>query len=120
VHNRQHKREQDTTIVDKINGDKAPYKDRETTEAKKEELTLAYSTLNKEEAIKRHPELEDLYKLEGAAHELANRRIGNQKSRDDYVKAIRNRSISELAKGHALPKINERSPSKQMEKQLER
>jgi hypothetical protein len=113
-------RQKDTAIVEEINGDKAPYRDRVDTKAKRDELNSAYSTLPKEEAVKRHPELEDLYKIESAANELANRRIGNQQSRDNYVKAIRDRSLNELAKGNDLPKIPQKAPQKKMERVIER
>jgi hypothetical protein len=120
THDRQKMRQKDTAIVEEINGDKAPYRDRVDTKAKRDELNSAYSTLPKEEAVKRHPELEELYKIESAANELANRRIGNQQSRDNYVKAIRDRSLNELAKGNDLPKIPQKAPQKKMERVIER
>jgi hypothetical protein len=118
IHTSQKQRHQDTTIIEELNNDKAPYRDKEAVKVRKEELSQAYNTLGEKEAIRRYPELEDLYKLEGAATELANRRIGNQESRENYVNAIRDRSLNELAQGNSLPKIPKQAQEKAKQKEM--
>jgi hypothetical protein len=61
--------------------------------------------MGRHEALARHPELKELYELESAANELAARRIGNPQSRTEYVSAIRERSLTELANGNRLPQL---------------
>ncbi len=121
THDRQAERDKETTVTEELNNDKAPYQD--DVAMKKAALSTAYRTLTKEEAVQRHPELSDLYKLEHAATELANNRIGNPQSREDYVKAITDRSLNELAKGNEIPKITQqadKSAVREMAKGLER
>lgn len=120
IHARQAERAKKTAIAKELNNDKVLYKD--DLEIKRSILSAAYSTLSKEEAIKRHPELAGLYKLESAAIELARNGIGNQKNRGDFVSAIRDRSISELAKSNCIQKSarnTQKSPGKTLKKKLE-
>lgn len=72
---------------------------------RKTELKKAYLTMGRREALARHPELKELYELESAANELAVKRIGNPQSRTEYVTAIRERSLTELANGNRLPQL---------------
>ena len=68
-------------------------------------LRNAYLTMDRSQALAKHPELTELYELEAAAQELASRRIGNPDSRKAYVTAIRERSLDELSNGRRLPQI---------------
>lgn len=72
---------------------------------RKVELKTAYMSLSKDVALRKYPELKALYEMESMAQELAMKRIGNPESRKEYVTAIIERSLNELAKGNRLPQV---------------
>ncbi len=69
-------------------------------EAKKNALERAYLSLPKEEALKAHPELAQIYKIEAAAKEFADESIGHLESRAPFIEEIRQSGFWHLAKGN--------------------
>ena len=80
--------------------------------AKRDALERAYTSLSMTEAVQAHPELADLYKLEAAAKELADRNMPDAENRRMFLEAIRQKSFNELAKGNPLPQM-EKPPTPQ-------
>ena len=74
-------------------------------EAKKKALETAYKSLPKEEALKAHPELAGVYKMEAAAQEFAVKHIGHSESQKQFIKEVQQKSFRELAKGNSLPDL---------------
>ena len=71
--------------------------------AKRDALEKAYTSLPRAEAVKTHPELDDLYELEATAKRFADKNMPDAKNRKMFLEAIRQRSFIELAKGNPLP-----------------
>ncbi len=97
---------------------------KDSLKSKELELKTAFQTLDKKEAVKKYPELSELYSLTEKATKYAEISIGNEDSRNDFVQKIQERSFSELAKGNPLPNssINQDSEikhSKNSETELE-
>lgn len=104
-------------VVD-INKDKKS----ETEKAKdlKQELREAYSNLPREEAIKKHPELEPLYKLEQAAHQFANNSPNlSKEDKGRFVASVRDKGFDSLSQGKTLPQVKERTIEKPQERTSE-
>ncbi len=72
-------------------------------EAKKNALERAYLSLPKEEALKAHPELAQVYKIEAAAKEFADENIGHLESRAPFIEEIRQSGFWHLARGNTSP-----------------
>ena len=72
-------------------------------EAKKNALERAYLSLPKEEALKAHPELAQMYKIEAAAKEFADENIGHPESRAPFIEEIRQSGFWHLARGNTSP-----------------
>ena len=84
--------------------------------AKRDALERAYTSLPRAEAVKAHPELADLYKLEAAIKEFADKRMPDAENRRMFLEDIRQKSFIELAKGNPLPQasiLQTPQPSKQ-------
>ena len=71
--------------------------------AKRDALERAYTSLPMAEAVKAYPELADVYKLEAAVKEFADKNMPNAENRRMFLEAIRQKSFTELAKGNPLP-----------------
>jgi hypothetical protein len=75
-------------------------------------LKDSYLNLSKEEAIKKHPQLEPLYNLEKAANDFTehgtNKGKFNDKTKAMFVSAVRDKGIETLNKGEKLPTLNDR------------
>ena len=71
--------------------------------AKREALERAYTSLPRVEAMKVCPELVELYKLEAAVKEFADKNMPDAENRRMFLEAIRQKSFVELAKGNPLP-----------------
>ena len=71
--------------------------------AKRDALERADTSLSRAEAVKTHPELDDLYELEAAIKRFADKRMPDAENRRVFLEAIRQKSFIELAKGNALP-----------------
>ena len=76
--------------------------------AKRDALERAYTSLSWPEAVKAYPELADLYKLEAAIKEFADKRMPGAENRRMFLEAIRQKSFNELAKGNPLPQADQR------------
>ena len=72
---------------------------------KRKALEHAYNAKPKEEALKSHPELKELYRLESAANQFAQHSIEHPKSQEQFVTTVRDRGLDELAKGNQLPEL---------------
>lgn len=87
------------------NSDGQPGQER----SKKDELRSAYMELSKEEAVKKHPELEPLYNLEKAASQFVNheRNKGkfDNKGKQKFIDAVREKALDTLDKGNKLPEV---------------
>ena len=76
--------------------------------AKRDALKRAYTSLPRAEAVQAHPELAELYKLEAAVKEFADKNMPDAENRQMFLEAIRQKSFVELAKGNPLPKAEQR------------
>lgn len=79
---------------------------------RRKELEQAFNSLSQREAVRKHPELLEVYKLDAAANELAEKRIDNESSRSAFVAAVRERSFDELSQDKALPVVPKELPQK--------
>jgi hypothetical protein len=81
--------------------------------ARKIALRKAYIEMTKTEAIKRHPELEPLYKLEKAAGQFVDHHQNSgkfdAKGKETFITAVREKALEALDRGRQLPEIKERS-----------
>jgi hypothetical protein len=74
----------------------------------KEELRKAYTELPKEEALKKHPQLDPLYKLDNAAKQFAATSNLSKEDQDRFVSSVRDKGLDSLSQGRELPQIKER------------
>ncbi len=101
--------------------------DREAKEQQryiKDELRDAYMKLSKDDAIKKYPALVPLYNLEKAANHFVNhdRNKGkfDEKGKERFVSAVREKALDTLDRGEKLPTVQERIvETKTVEKELE-
>jgi hypothetical protein len=102
-------------VVD-IKSDSKPV--AETARDLKEELREAYTNLPREDAVKKHPELQALYKLEQAAQQFANNTMSNlsKDDKDRFVTSVRDKGIDQISQGKTLPQIKERTIEKSQER----
>lgn len=88
------------------NGEKAqsiPPISEEGRELREKELRTAFQTLNKEEAIKKYPELENVYKVEPAAVAFYRSKGGMKEQEEDFKSKATDRAIEEVATGRNIP-----------------
>ncbi|WP_020211033.1 LPD7 domain-containing protein [Gilvimarinus chinensis] len=79
----------------------------------KEELRDSYLKLTKEDAIKKHPELEPLYNLEAAARQFVGheRTAGrfDEKGKERFIQGVRDKGLDTLASGKELKPIQQKA-----------
>lgn len=85
----------------------------------KDELRDTYNRLSKEDAIKKHPELEPLYSLEKAASHFVNHEMHkgrfDEAGKTQFVNSVKEKGLETLAQGKALKAVSEKvinSPDK--------
>ena len=83
---------------------------------KRAQLEDAYANKSREDAVREHPELNDLYKLESAATQFAESRIEGEKSQQAFVDNVRDRGLDELSRGNKLPELKPAPIQPQQEK----
>ena len=84
--------------------------------AKRDALERAYTSLPRDEAVRKHPELAGVYQLEAAVKEFADKSMPDAENRRMFLEAIRQKCFIELAKGKPLPQAEQRQapqPSQQ-------
>jgi len=75
----------------------------QTPERKQQQLTSAYLKLPKNQAIRLYPELNDIYKVKNAAHEMAAKQLGADHEKIPIVvNRVVAKSIHEVSQGRTL------------------
>ncbi len=75
----------------------------EGREQRENELRTAFQTLDKEEAIEKYPELENVYKVEPAAVAFYRSKGGLKEQEGDFKSKATDRAIEEVAAGRNIP-----------------
>ncbi|MBL4753698.1 MAG: hypothetical protein JKY52_08935 [Flavobacteriales bacterium] len=98
----------------------------EGQEQRANQLKTAFQTLNKEEAIERHPELEPVYDVKPAAEAFYRAKGGQiEREEEDFKEAATDRAIKDVASGKEIPKFDVSSyktptATKERETEIER
>lgn len=90
-------------------GEKAqsmPPMSEEGRELREKELKTAFQTLEKEEAIEKYPELENVYKVEPAAGAFYRSKGGMKEQEEDFKSKATDRAIEEVAAGREIPEFD--------------
>ena len=85
---------------------------------RREELATSYRDDPRDVAVGKHPELDGLYKLEGAANQFAETSIADRTSQEKFVSQVRDRGLDELSRGNKLPELKVAPLRPQQEKGL--
>lgn len=75
----------------------------EGQELREKELKTAFQTLEKEEAIEKYPELENVYKVAPAATAFYRSKGGLKEQEEDFNSKATDRAIEEVATGRNIP-----------------